>query len=178
MTDELLLDVHDLSAGYSGAIVLRNLSLTVAPGQIVALLGPNGAGKTTTLLAISGILKPVTGSITVLGHTLSGESPNRIAKYGLAHVPEGRALFPSLTVAEHLRLASRGIPGKPIDEVVDMFPALKPIMGRRTRLLSGGEQQIVAMAPRIGLDAQVADGRRDEPWPRAPHRRAPPGRDP
>ncbi len=146
MSDELLLEVDDLSAGYSGAVVLRNLSLTVAPGQIVALLGPNGAGKTTTLLAISGILKPVTGTISVLGHTLAGEAPNIIARYGVAHVPEGRALFPSLTVAEHLRLASRGVPGKPVDEVVEMFPALVPIMNRRTRLLSGGEQQIVAMA--------------------------------
>ncbi|MDI1289196.1 MAG: ATP-binding cassette domain-containing protein, partial [bacterium] len=146
MSDDLLLNIDDLSAGYSGAVVLRNLSMTVAPGQIVALLGPNGAGKTTTLLAISGILKPVTGTITVLGHTLDGESPNTIAKYGLAHVPEGRALFPSLTVAEHLRLAARGISGNPIGDMLEMFPALEPIMGRRTRLLSGGEQQIVAMA--------------------------------
>lgn len=143
---EVLLDVDNLSAGYSGAVVLRNLSLQVTAGQIVALLGPNGAGKTTTLLAISGILKPVTGSITVLGTMLTGQPPNKIAQLGVAHVPEGRALFPSLTVAEHMRLAARGQDKSAVTDVIDAFPALTPIMNRRTKLLSGGEQQIVAMA--------------------------------
>lgn len=147
MTSESpLLQVDDISAGYHGAVVVRNISLAVSPGEVVALLGPNGAGKTTTLLAISGLVKLVTGSVTVLGHDVAKLPPNEIARLGMAHVPEGRALFPSLTVKEHLRLAAKSGGRDATSEVIDLLPALKVIMNRRTKLLSGGEQQIVAMA--------------------------------
>ncbi|MEY3641202.1 MAG: hypothetical protein RLZZ199_1007, partial [Actinomycetota bacterium] len=101
---EALIEVQNLNAGYGGIPVVRGLNLHVNPGEVVALLGPNGAGKTTTLLTISGILKPVSGNINVLGSSTLGERPEKIARRGLAHVAEDRSLFFDLTVQENLRL--------------------------------------------------------------------------
>jgi branched-chain amino acid transport system ATP-binding protein len=111
---------------------------------VVALLGPNGAGKTTTLLTISGLLRPLGGAVEVLGAAASWRSPHRNARRGLAHVPEGRSLFGSLSVRENLRLARRGRVGD--GDVLDLFPALRPLLDRRAGLLSGGEQQMLALA--------------------------------
>jgi branched-chain amino acid transport system ATP-binding protein len=143
---DVILDVSDLSAGYLGAAVVRNLSLTVVAGEVVTLLGPNGAGKTTTLLAISGLIKPMAGTVTALGTNVARVSPTQIARMGLAHVPEGRALFPSLTVSEHLKLAAKASGTDATAEVLKLFPALTEIKNRKAKLLSGGEQQIVAIA--------------------------------
>src|SRR6201985_3855020 len=97
--------LKDLCAGYQQIPVVRNLNLVVAPGEVVALLGPNGAGKTTTLETIAGLVKPISGSIRDGGRDSAGQPAHVLARTGVALVPEGRALFPGLTVREHLRLA-------------------------------------------------------------------------
>jgi branched-chain amino acid transport system ATP-binding protein len=148
-TKEALLDVSGLSSGYGGVPVVRNVSITVAPGEVVALLGPNGAGKTTTLLTVSGILKALEGSVTVLGGPATFGAPHRAAKRGLAHVPEDRSLFFGLTVQENLKLGLRGsrvAQKEGFERALDLLPALRPLMNRRAGLLSGGEQQMLAVA--------------------------------
>src|SRR5271156_5921452 len=99
------LAVRDLSAGYRGIAVVRELSLQVRPGEVVALLGPNGAGKTTTLETIAGLHRPISGTVELSGEGIGGKPAHILARRGIALVPEGRALFPGLTVHEHLRLA-------------------------------------------------------------------------
>ncbi len=139
-----LLEVANLSGGYDGVAVVRDLDLTVAPGEVVALLGPNGAGKTTTLLTISGIVPAIAGDVRLEGQSIRKRAPYRIARLGVAHVPEDRSLFFQLTVGENLRLgASHG--AADVDRALHYFPALEPLMGRRAGLLSGGEQQMLAM---------------------------------
>ena len=137
------IQLRGLSAGYAGLPAVRDLSLHVDPGEVVALLGANGAGKTTTLLAISGILPALAGKIEVLGEAVSARTPYRTARRGLAHVPEDRSLFFGLTVHENLKLGSHD--KRSLDVVLDYFPALKPLLPRRAGLLSGGEQQMLAL---------------------------------
>jgi branched-chain amino acid transport system ATP-binding protein len=140
-----VLDVNALHAGYDGAAVVRNLDLTVEEGEVVALLGPNGAGKTTTLMTIAGLLPPISGRVDVLGTPVRGTRAHRIARRGLAFVPEDRSLFFGLTVRENLRLGSRR--GRvSVAGVIEWFPELEPLMDRKAGLLSGGEQQMLTMA--------------------------------
>ena len=142
MTSLLALD--GLTAGYHGAPVVRDLTLAVEAGEVVALLGPNGAGKTTTLLTAAGLLPAMSGRVEVLGQTVDGRRPHRLARRGLGFVPEDRSLFFALTVRENLRLGCRR--GKvDVDRVVEFFPALGPLMDRKAGLLSGGEQQMLTM---------------------------------
>ena len=146
---EWVIDVRGLDAGYGGVPVVRNLDLTVGPGEVVALLGPNGAGKTTTLLTLSGLLAPLAGTVEVLGEMVDGSRPHRIPRRGLAHVPEDRSLFFDLTVDENIRL---GLTGNRTsrraahDRAMELLPALKPLGGQLAGLLSGGEQQMLAVA--------------------------------
>jgi len=151
--------VRDLSAGYRGVPVVRELNLEVRPGEVVALLGPNGAGKTTTLETIAGLNRPISGTVELSGEKVGGTPAYQLAGRGLALVPEGRALFPGLTVREHLRLAGgRGAPGgrdgrggrsrkagTREDELLEMLPELRKCLGRKAGLLSGGEQQMLAI---------------------------------
>ena len=139
--------LKDLSAGYRGVPVVRELNLEVRPGEVVALLGPNGAGKTTTLETIAGLNRPISGTVDLSGETISGVPAHLLARRGLALVPEGRALFPGLTVREHLRLAvGRGRrAGSHEDELLEMLPELRKCLGRKAGLLSGGEQQMLAV---------------------------------
>ncbi len=143
------LDIQQLSAGYNGVPVVRGIDLHVDAGEVVALLGPNGAGKTTTLLTVSGLIPTLGGSVTLLGEPVDYRSPHLNARRGLAHVPEDRSLFFQLSVQDNLRL---GVAGdrvgrqKAYDLALDMLPALKPLMDRRAGLLSGGEQQMLALA--------------------------------
>src|SRR5690349_4840311 len=158
--------VRDLSAGYRGVPVVRELNLEVRPGEVVALLGPNGAGKTTTLETIAGLNHPISGTVELSGEKVGGTPAYQLAGRGLALVPEGRALFPGLTVREHLRLAGgrggrgpwapRGAPGgrggrsrragtSREDELLEMLPELRKCLGRKAGLLSGGEQQMLAV---------------------------------
>jgi branched-chain amino acid transport system ATP-binding protein len=156
MTAERLLDVRGLVAGYGGIPVVHGVDLHVDAGEVVALLGANGAGKTTTLLTVSGVLPVIDGTVSVLGEeqpvrrrARPGEVAAR-ARRGVAHVPEDRGLFFDLTTAENLRLGrprGRGAPDPlPMDQILEWFPALRDVMGRRAGLLSGGEQQMVALA--------------------------------
>jgi branched-chain amino acid transport system ATP-binding protein len=140
-----LLDISGLSTGYEGVPVVRGLDLHVDEGEVVALLGPNGAGKTTTLLTVSGMLPVLAGEITVLGRSVRSRRAHRIARDGVAHVAEDRCLFFQLSVRENLRLgAARG--SEATTRALEYFPALEPLMDRRAGLLSGGEQQMLAMA--------------------------------
>ncbi len=147
-----LVRLTGVNTGYDGIPVVRDLDLEVRPGEVVALLGPNGAGKTTTLLTISGILKPVSGTVEVMGETIAGVPPYRVAQRGLAHVAEDRSLFFDLTVQENIRLGLRG--GRTeraaaYERAMELFPALAPLGKRTAGLLSGGEQQMLAMARAI-----------------------------
>jgi branched-chain amino acid transport system ATP-binding protein len=136
-----------LSAGYAEVPVVRELNLEVRPGEVVALLGPNGAGKTTTLETIAGLNRPISGTVEMSGENVGGTPAHLLARKGLALVPEGRALFPGLTVREHLRLAGRrkGRADSREEELLDMLPELRKCLTRKAGLLSGGEQQMLAV---------------------------------
>jgi branched-chain amino acid transport system ATP-binding protein len=138
------LHLDALAAGYDGNAVVRDLTLTVAPGEVVALLGPNGAGKTTTLMTIAGLLAPVGGAIHVDGAPIAGQPAHKLAKAGVALVPEGRSLFFSLTVAEHLKLAEGREPLAK-SELMTLLPELEKCLDRKAGVLSGGEQQMLAV---------------------------------
>ncbi len=145
-----LLEIRDLDVHYGAIHALHGVSLSVEEGRIVTLLGCNGAGKTTTLRAISGLLKQVRGSIVYDGKPLFGIPPHQIVRMGIAHVPEGRGIFPSLTVMENLTLGAyirndaAGI-RKDRDKVFDYFPRLRERVGQYAGTLSGGEQQMLAI---------------------------------
>lgn len=139
------LEVSGLAAGYEGHAVVEGVDLTIGEGEVVCLLGPNGAGKTSMLLAIAGVIRRLQGSVLLDGVALSATAPHRVARAGLALVPEDRSLFPSLTVSEHLRLG-RTTAGPTDRDVFGWFPALARLHSRRVGLLSGGEQQMVAVA--------------------------------
>jgi branched-chain amino acid transport system ATP-binding protein len=149
-----LIEVKNLNAGYSGATVVRDLSIVVNPGEVVALLGANGAGKTTTLLTISGLLPIISGTVRVLGKPVNSDRPHLVARSGLAHVPEDRSLFFSLTVEENLRLGARSGTAD-VQRAVEYFPALGPLMRRQAGLLSGGEQQMLAMGRALTSSPKV-----------------------
>ncbi len=143
-----VLRIEGLHAGYGGVAVVRDLDLTVGPGEVVALLGPNGAGKTTTLLSAAGVLAPLAGEVSVLGSSIAGLPAHRVARRGLAFVPEDRSLFASLTVADNLRLGThRGRVA--LVDVLAWFPELEKLLGRKAGLLSGGEQQMLTMGRAI-----------------------------
>ncbi len=160
MTPRLELDA--LAAGYGGSAVVRDLSLDVAAGQVVALLGANGAGKTTTLLTVSGLLQALAGDVRLDGRSILGRAPDRLARDGLCHVPDDRGLIPGLTVSEHLDLVRAGRAERA--QVDEWFPALAPLGARRSGLLSGGEQQMLALAlalvrhPRVLLIDEMTMG--------------------
>src|ERR1700758_4497286 len=122
-----VLEAEGLVAGYGAVRVVHGIDISVSPGEVVALLGPNGAGKTTTLLTISGLLRPLGGSLRIFGEAAGKRSASGIARSGVAHVPEDRSLFTQLTVAENIRLACRG-PGRRGREGggVSYFPQLAP----------------------------------------------------
>ncbi len=143
MTEPLLVVDH-LYAGYDGVAVVRDLSLTVGAGEVVALLGPNGSGKTTTLLTVSALLAPIKGDVKVFGRSVRKTPPYELARQGLGHVTEDRSLFFELTVKDNLRLGCRGRSGD-MAMVLEFFPQLKALMGRKAGLLSGGEQQMLAL---------------------------------
>jgi branched-chain amino acid transport system ATP-binding protein len=139
-----MLQLDALDAGYDGVPVVRDLSLTVAPGEVVALLGPNGAGKSTTLGTIAGLIPPIGGAIRLAGETVGGRSTPWLFERGISLVPEGRSLFFGLTVREHLKLA--GARSKAVQrELLELFPELEKCIDRKAGVLSGGEQQMLAV---------------------------------
>lgn len=144
-----MITVKNLSAGYGLVNVLRDVSLDIAGGEIVAVLGSNGVGKTTLNNTLSGLIKPKSGEIIFEGSSLVGASPETIVDLGLIHVPEGRKLFPNLSVRDNLELGSyrRGKSERAanLDNVLDTFPKLRDRINQIAGTLSGGEQQMVAI---------------------------------
>jgi branched-chain amino acid transport system ATP-binding protein len=145
-----LLRVSDVSASYGPIQALRDVSLEVGEGQIVALLGANGAGKSSTLKVISGLLRPSGGSVEFLGQRIDRRSPESIVSIGVSHVPEGRQLFTELTVEENLRLGAhtrrdRQDIKRDMDRVYEYFPLLAERQKQPAGSLSGGEQQMLAI---------------------------------
>lgn len=143
---ETALKADQLTAGYNGVPAVSALDLTIAAGEVVSLLGPNGGGKTTTLLALAGMVPTMGGTATVLGHRVDHRRPYLMARRGMRLVPDDRGLFSAMTVREHLRLTRRR-PNPARERIVfDKFPALQDLQSRRVGLLSGGEQQMLAIA--------------------------------
>jgi branched-chain amino acid transport system ATP-binding protein len=146
---EFLLDINGICAGYGGTEVLRNINMAVAPGEIIALLGSNGAGKSTLNRTISGLLRPRAGSILFDGRSIDRAMPSEIVELGLIHVPEGRKIFPNMTVVENLdlgsyrRAATRRAQNR--ERVFSTFPRLAERRLQNAGTLSGGEQQMLAI---------------------------------
>jgi branched-chain amino acid transport system ATP-binding protein len=151
VTEAALLDVRDLEVRYGQVTAVRGISLRVAEGEIVGLIGPNGAGKSTTLHAIMGLVPVASGSVLVGGRSVRGRAPERVARSGVALVPEGRRIFAQLTVEENLRL---GLAGRTAREgaaadlatVYELFPVVHEFRRRHAGALSGGQQQQLAIA--------------------------------
>lgn len=152
-----MLEVRGIDVAYGQAKVLRGLSLSVEPGQIICLVGRNGAGKTTTMKAIMGLLRPQAGQITLNGTNLSALPAHEVAKHGIGYVPQGRRLFSELSVAQNLEIGmmTRGSPPDVLDHVLDLFPRLRERMDQAAQTLSGGEQQMLATARALCLQPQV-----------------------
>ena len=159
-----MLEVTGLSAGYRQVEVLHGLDFAVPKGQVVALIGSNGAGKTTTMRALSGMIRPRAGSIRLNGREIGGLESHDVARFGLAHSPEGRRVFPTLSVEDNLTLGAfprltgarpKGDVAADRERAFEMFPRLKE---RRTQLagtLSGGEQQMLAMGRALMLRPEI-----------------------
>jgi branched-chain amino acid transport system ATP-binding protein len=146
-----MLAVEGLTAGYGRLEVLHGIDVAVADGELLAVLGANGAGKTTLLRAVSGLLRPTAGTVRLAGQDVTGAPAERLAGRGLAHVPEGRLVFPTLSVEDNLTLGGyarrrdrRGFAADR-DRVLDLFPRLRQRLGQPAGTLSGGEQQMVAV---------------------------------
>jgi branched-chain amino acid transport system ATP-binding protein len=143
-----MLELRDVHTFYGHIHALKGISIVVNKGEIVTLIGSNGAGKSTTLKTISGLLTPKSGQITLEGRTLNGIPAHRIAAMGVAQSPEGRRVFPRMTVLENLEMGafSRGKPDQDdLARVFDLFPRLKERVGQNAGTLSGGEQQMLAI---------------------------------
>jgi branched-chain amino acid transport system ATP-binding protein len=144
-----MLEVRGLMAGYEALPVLRGVDFEIAAGEIVAVLGSNGAGKTTLNSVLSGLLKPTAGHIRFAEAEIVGAAPRRIVSLGLVQVPEGRRIFPNLTVRENLEMGSyrrgRTHRAQNLDRVSAIFPRLRERLGQRAGTLSGGEQQMLAI---------------------------------
>ncbi len=148
-----LLELRDLSVLYGGIEAVRGVSLAVEPGEVVTLLGSNGAGKSTTLRAVSGLVKPASGEILFDGRSIAGLKAEEIVRRGIAHVPEGRRVFPGLSVRENIMLGASSRPGmsareiaREADDMFDLFPDIRRFSGALGWTLSGGQQQMVAVA--------------------------------
>ena len=162
-----LLELDGIVAGYRNVIALKGLTLHVEAGEIVALLGANGAGKSTTMRTISGLIAPRAGDVRLSGRSIAGLSPEAVVRAGIAHVPEGRRIFPGLTVRENIllggsnRRARRAALDADADRMFALFPEIKPFAQALAWTLSGGQAQMVAIAR--GLMAQPRVLLLDEP---------------
>ena len=153
-----LLTVDGLVTGYGEMEVLRGLSLSVEPGQVVSIIGPNGAGKSTAMKAVFGLLRPWQGSIRFDGQEIGGMSPDRIVRLGMCYVPQTENVFPSLTVEENLEMGAFVLTGSLAarkERVFDLFPRLAERRRQRAGKMSGGERQMVAMGRALMLDPRL-----------------------
>jgi branched-chain amino acid transport system ATP-binding protein len=151
-----LLRLRGVEARYGRFVALSGVSLIVPEGSVVALLGPNGAGKSTMLRTISGMLAPTQGSITYDGNRIDGLPDYKIARRGLAHIPEGRGIFPGLSVRDNLMMARYGNPnGNGLGRVFELFPVLERRKAQTAGTLSGGEQQMLSLARAIVTDPRL-----------------------
>ncbi len=147
-----LLEVEDLKGGYGSLPVLQGISFSIEEGETAVLLGLNGAGKTTTVLTLAGMLKPWSGRVTFMGHDVTGIDPRKLVADGIVLVPEGRHVFPQLTVAQNLRLGAwpykkdRKNTRQVVERAVEYFPRLRERWTQMAGTLSGGEQQMLAIA--------------------------------
>jgi urea transport system ATP-binding protein len=144
-----MLRIENLSVAYGESLILRDVSLSVGKSQVVCLMGRNGVGKTTLLKSIMGLLRPRAGSIAFLGRDLTRASPDVRARAGIGYVPQGREIFPQLTVLENLQVGMLANPDKPKQvpgEVFQYFPLLHEFLDRKGGVLSGGQQQQLAIA--------------------------------
>jgi branched-chain amino acid transport system ATP-binding protein len=145
--DRDMLTLDSVTAGYGDTTVLRDVNFTVGDGEVVALLGPNGAGKTTLLRTATGFVKPRSGRIEFDGADVTGQRPHAFVRRGVCHLPEGRGIFPSLTVRENLRIQARSRDANEVAaEVAELFPALGSRFRQTAGSLSGGEQQMLALS--------------------------------
>jgi branched-chain amino acid transport system ATP-binding protein len=153
----MMLVLERVNCYYGEVHVLKDVSLRLAAGEIFGLLGRNGAGKTTTLKAIMGLVKSRSGGIQLEGKELTRLDPHEIPRLGIAYVPQGRRLFPSLTVEENLRMGIlvRDQGPETLDWVLNLFPALKELLRQRAGTLSGGQQQMLAMARALCLGPKL-----------------------
>jgi branched-chain amino acid transport system ATP-binding protein len=142
----MMLNVQGIETYYGAGHILHGLSLSVGRGEVVALLGRNGAGKTTTLRSITGLTPPTHGEINYKGANITGLPAYRISQLGIALVPETRGIFSYLTARENLEIARRPGSRWPMEKMLDRFPKLRELLDRKGRLLSGGEQQMLAIA--------------------------------
>jgi len=159
-----MLSITNLQAAYGKVEVLHGISLEVPKGKLVTLIGSNGAGKTTTMRAISGMIKPKGGKVTLGGKDITGADSHKIARAGLAHSPEGRRVFASMTVTDNLLLGAfprftrarpKGDIKHDLEKALELFPRLKERQGQLAGTLSGGEQQMLAMARAVMLNPDV-----------------------
>lgn len=159
-----MLNVSNLYASYGKVEVLHGISMEVPKGKVVTLIGSNGAGKTTTMRAISGMLKPQSGTVTLSGRDVTGLPSHKIARAGLAHSPEGRKVFSTMSVTDNLLLGAfprftrsrpRGDIKVDLEKALEMFPRLKERQHQLAGTLSGGEQQMLAMARAIMLNPDI-----------------------
>ena len=167
-----MLTLESVTAGYGDTTVLRNVDFTVGDGEVVALLGPNGAGKTTLLRLATGFVKPRSGRVAFDGDDVTGSAPHRYSRRGICHLPEGRGIFPSLTVLENLTVQAREADVKrSLADLTELFPFLGKRLGQTAGSLSGGEQQMLALSrayltspkvvlvdePSLGLAPRIVD---------------------
>ncbi len=157
--DGSILSVESVEAGYGGLRVLKDVSLEVGERELVALIGPNGSGKSTLFKVICGVLKPDSGRIYFMGRDITGLPPEKVCSMGISLVPEGRGLFPNLSVRENLELGLYGIPGVRVEErlefVYSIFPVLRERSHQRAETLSGGEQQMLAVGRALMRDPKL-----------------------
>jgi branched-chain amino acid transport system ATP-binding protein len=157
MSTEVVLELRDIRAAYERIEVVHGVSLAVPAGSVVALLGPNGAGKSTTLKVAAGLLRPTSGDVILAGRRVNGAHADDLARAGLCLVPEGRGVFPNLTVHENLRVATHS--GRSLKEIEEAaFGRFPRLAGRRTQMagtLSGGEQQMLALARGLATNPAV-----------------------
>ena len=163
-TDTKMLTINNLFAGYGKVQVLHGISIEVPKGKVVTLIGSNGAGKTTTMRAVSGMIAPTAGEITLNGQRIDGLESYHIARRGLAHAPEGRRVFATMTVDDNLLLGAfprftgarpKGDVAADVERAMEYFPRLKERRLQLAGTLSGGEQQMLAMARAVMLNPEV-----------------------